>query len=129
MLDAGYPLSDVTAALCERWGLGVTVLPMTDERCETHVVVDLDGARRAIHFQEWWVRHRAALRQRAVCVRMPVILFVRASRKWSLSGAALNRRNLLLGNRNGLCQVKSSFRACHLGISRRSQQEGWLCQR
>jgi LPPG:FO 2-phospho-L-lactate transferase len=61
MLDAGYPLSDVTAALCERWQPGVRLLPMSDERCETHVVVDLDGAKRAIHFQEWWIRHRAAL--------------------------------------------------------------------
>lgn len=62
MLDAGYPLSDVTAALCTRWKPGVTLLPMTDDRCETHVIVDgEDGRRRAIHFQEWWVRHRAAL--------------------------------------------------------------------
>jgi LPPG:FO 2-phospho-L-lactate transferase len=61
MLDAGYPLSDVTAALCRRWQPGVRLLPMTDDRCETHVVVDLDGGRRAIHFQEWWVRHRAGL--------------------------------------------------------------------
>jgi LPPG:FO 2-phospho-L-lactate transferase len=61
MLDAGYPLSDVTAALCKRWQPGIRLLPMTDERCETHVIVDLDGGRRAIHFQEWWVRHRAAL--------------------------------------------------------------------
>ncbi|PZS16270.1 MAG: 2-phospho-L-lactate transferase [Pseudonocardiales bacterium] len=61
MLDAGYSLTDVTAALCERWRPGVRLLPMSDERCETHVVVDLDGARRAIHFQEWWIRHHAAL--------------------------------------------------------------------
>jgi LPPG:FO 2-phospho-L-lactate transferase len=61
MLDAGFPLSAVTAALCERWQPGVTLLPMTDERCETHVVVELDGARRAIHFQEWWIKHHAAL--------------------------------------------------------------------
>jgi LPPG:FO 2-phospho-L-lactate transferase len=61
MLDAGYPLSDVTAALCERWHPGVRLLPMTDDRCETHVVVDIDGTRRAIHFQEWWVRYRASL--------------------------------------------------------------------
>jgi LPPG:FO 2-phospho-L-lactate transferase len=62
MLDAGYPLSDVTAALADRWQPGVTVLPMSDQRVETHVVVDdPDGGRRtAIHFQEWWVRHRAA---------------------------------------------------------------------
>jgi LPPG:FO 2-phospho-L-lactate transferase len=61
MLDAGYSLSDVTAALCARWRPGVTIVPMTDERCETHVIVELDGARRAVHFQEWWVRHRAEL--------------------------------------------------------------------
>lgn len=62
MLAAGYPLSDVTAALCQRWQTGVRLLPMTDERCETHVVVAGDnGGRRAIHFQEWWVRHRAGL--------------------------------------------------------------------
>lgn len=72
MLDAGYPLSAVTEALCARWldgvdgrgGPPVRLLPMTDDRVETHVVVDEDGGdahpprggRRAIHFQEWWVR-------------------------------------------------------------------------
>jgi LPPG:FO 2-phospho-L-lactate transferase len=61
MLDAGYSLSDVTAALCERWQPGATLVPMTDDRCETHVVVELAGRRRAVHFQEWWVKHRAAL--------------------------------------------------------------------
>jgi LPPG:FO 2-phospho-L-lactate transferase len=63
MLDAGYPLSAVTAALATRWQPGITVLPMSDQRVETHVVVaDPDTGRpQAIHFQEWWVRHRAAL--------------------------------------------------------------------
>jgi LPPG:FO 2-phospho-L-lactate transferase len=63
MLAAGYPLSAVTAALCARWEPGVTLLPMSDDRLETHVVVDGDepGTRRAIHFQEWWIRHRAEL--------------------------------------------------------------------
>jgi LPPG:FO 2-phospho-L-lactate transferase len=61
MLDAGYPLSDVTAALCERWQPGVTLLPMTDQRCETHVVIETEDGRKAIHFQEWWIKHRAAL--------------------------------------------------------------------
>jgi LPPG:FO 2-phospho-L-lactate transferase len=61
MLAAGYPLSAVTAALCDRWQPGVTMLPSTDDRLETHVVVDLDGERRAIHFQEWWVRYRGDL--------------------------------------------------------------------
>ncbi len=65
MLRAGYPLSDVTAALCHRWRPGVTLLPVTDDRVETHVVVDdpANGpkARKAIHFQEWWIRHKGEL--------------------------------------------------------------------
>ena len=63
MLRAGYPLSAITEALCDRWKPGVALLPMSDDRVETHVVVDLaqSGERRAIHFQEWWVRHRAKL--------------------------------------------------------------------
>ncbi|WP_283956384.1 2-phospho-L-lactate transferase [Blastococcus sp. CCUG 61487] len=63
MLDAGYPLSAVTAALAARWQPGVTLLPMSDQRVETHVVVPdpETGRPRAIHFQEWWVRHRAEL--------------------------------------------------------------------
>jgi len=65
MLDAGYPLSAVTEALCVRWRPGVRLLPMSDDRVETHVIVADPGgdgaARQALHFQEWWVRHRAAL--------------------------------------------------------------------
>lgn len=92
MLNAGYPLSAVTEALCTRWQPGVRMLPATDDRLETHVIVsdpdpdpdpaavaaaaaadggaarDLDAAgrsgppgQRAIHFQEWWVRHRGGL--------------------------------------------------------------------
>src|SRR5690349_14155366 len=61
MLDAGYPLSAVTEALCHRWQPGVRLLPATDDRMETHVVVSTDGQQRAVHFQEWGVRHRAAI--------------------------------------------------------------------
>jgi LPPG:FO 2-phospho-L-lactate transferase len=63
MLRAGYPLSDITTALCHRWRPGVTLLPATDDRVETHVVIDDPEtgpkARKAIHFQEWWIRHKA----------------------------------------------------------------------
>ncbi len=61
MLRAGYPLSAVTAALCDRWNPGATLLPASDDRSETHVVITdpQTGDRRAIHFQEWWVRYRA----------------------------------------------------------------------
>ncbi|PZG35451.1 2-phospho-L-lactate transferase [Spongiactinospora gelatinilytica] len=61
MLAAGYPLSAVTEALCARWQPGVRLLPMSDERAETHVVIEDDQGRRAIHFQEWWVRLRASV--------------------------------------------------------------------
>jgi LPPG:FO 2-phospho-L-lactate transferase len=61
----GYRLSAVTEALCARWFADLAVptrlLPMTDDRVETHVVVEDEEGRRAIHFQEWWVRYRAAL--------------------------------------------------------------------
>lgn len=69
-LAAGYSLSEVTAALCTRWQPGVQLLPMSDDRAETHVVVDdpngaMDDSGRplqiAIHFQEWWIRYRATL--------------------------------------------------------------------
>ena len=43
MLDAGYPLSAVTEALCARWQPGVRLLPMTDDRVETHVVIEDDA--------------------------------------------------------------------------------------
>lgn len=61
MTAAGYGLAQVTEALCARWQPGARLLPMTEDRFETHVVVEIDGRRRAIHFQEWWVRYRATL--------------------------------------------------------------------
>ncbi len=69
MLNAGFDLTDVTEALCRRWAPGVRLLPVTDDRSETHVIVAdeahggavEDAPRKAIHFQEWWVRYRAQI--------------------------------------------------------------------
>ena len=61
MLAAGYRLSEVTRALCERWQPGVTLVPMTDDQVETHVVIEDEAGQRAIHFQEWWIRLRACV--------------------------------------------------------------------
>ncbi|AQA16317.1 MULTISPECIES: 2-phospho-L-lactate transferase [Streptomyces] len=68
MLGAGYPLSAVTEALCARWQPGVRLLPMTDDRVETHVLIDdPEGeGRKAVHFQEYWVRLRASVPAHAV---------------------------------------------------------------
>jgi LPPG:FO 2-phospho-L-lactate transferase len=68
MLDAGYPLSAVTEALCDRWRPGVRLLPMTDDRVETHVVIEDEAGRRAVHFQEWWVRLHAEVPARSIAV-------------------------------------------------------------
>ncbi|MFC8718148.1 2-phospho-L-lactate transferase [Kitasatospora sp. NPDC057198] len=66
MLAAGYPLSAVTEALCDRWQPGVRLLPMSDDRVETHVrITDADGPR-VVHFQEYWVRLHAAVEAEAI---------------------------------------------------------------
>ena len=57
----------MTEALCRRWltptyGDGVRLLPMSDDRVETHVAItdpDSPSGRRVVHFQEYWVKLRA----------------------------------------------------------------------
>jgi LPPG:FO 2-phospho-L-lactate transferase len=83
MLRAGLPLSAATRALSERWQPGVILLPMTDDRVETHVTLadaadgtdggntargagGAGGVRRTVHFQEWWVRMHAAVPAAAI---------------------------------------------------------------
>jgi LPPG:FO 2-phospho-L-lactate transferase len=61
MLSAGLPLSAATRQLCERWQPGVTLLPMTDDDVQTHVLIDDEAGQRTVHFQEWWVRLHAAV--------------------------------------------------------------------
>jgi LPPG:FO 2-phospho-L-lactate transferase len=60
LLAEGMPLSEVTQVLCARWRPGVRLIPMSDDRIETHVLLD-DADRSTVHFQEWWVRHHAAI--------------------------------------------------------------------
>ena len=73
MLGLGYTLSQVTEALCARWQPGLRLLPMSDDPIETHVVIDDPDAgpgdedtRKAIHFQEWWIRLHAAVPARQI---------------------------------------------------------------
>lgn len=57
-LRSGLTPSEVSMRLQERWPLGVTLHPATDDEVDTYVVT-AGGDR--MHFQEWWTRHRAAL--------------------------------------------------------------------
>ncbi len=66
MLSSGATLSEATRRLCERWGPGVILLPMSDDRVETHVAIDDGTGPRSVHFQEWWVRMRAAVPAREI---------------------------------------------------------------
>jgi LPPG:FO 2-phospho-L-lactate transferase len=57
-LREAVTLSEVVRRLCARWPIGVTLLPASDDPVETWVRL-ADGRR--VHFQEWWVRLRAAV--------------------------------------------------------------------
>ncbi|MCS5736192.1 2-phospho-L-lactate transferase [Herbiconiux daphne] len=58
-LRDGLRLTEATARLAERWNPGVTLLPMSDQPVETHVAIEVDGQRKIVHFEEWWVKYRA----------------------------------------------------------------------
>ncbi len=60
-LGEGAPLSTVTVEVAAAWGVGVSVLPMTDERVETRMDIAGEGE---IGFQDYFVRraHSVAVR-------------------------------------------------------------------
>ncbi|WP_290803512.1 2-phospho-L-lactate transferase [Herbiconiux sp.] len=60
-LRDGLTLTEATARLAERWPLGIRLLPMSDQPIETHVDILVDGKRRIVHFEEWWVKYRAGV--------------------------------------------------------------------
>ncbi len=66
-LRQGAPLSTVTGEITRAWGLGLTVLPVTDDRVETRVTLAGDpGAGTEIGFQEYFVQRRHDVPIRAV---------------------------------------------------------------
>jgi LPPG:FO 2-phospho-L-lactate transferase len=58
----GMTLSEVTRRVCARFGVGARLLPVSDDRIETRIdCTDHDtGGQLDLHFQEYWVRRRAA---------------------------------------------------------------------
>lgn len=62
-LAEGADLTTVTAEIVQAWGLGFTVLPVTNDRLRTYVTTDVEGE---ISFQEYFVRLQHAVSVTAV---------------------------------------------------------------
>jgi LPPG:FO 2-phospho-L-lactate transferase len=65
-LRDGAPLSAVTAEIAAAWGLGLRLVPMTDDRVETRVTIDVGAAPAEVGFQDYFVGRRHAVPVRAV---------------------------------------------------------------
>ena len=57
MLRRGLSLTEATALLCERMGIGARVLPM----CDSSVTSCIDTAEGLLHFQEYWVGRKGTI--------------------------------------------------------------------
>lgn len=58
LLNSGVALSEIVKLQCAKWGINLNLMPATNDFVQTQVHL-IDGTQ--IHFQEWWVKHRAAL--------------------------------------------------------------------
>ena len=77
-MGEGAPLSQVTAEITGRWGLSVRILPMSDDRVETRVLVRADdGATEDLAFQDYFVGRRHSVG--VVAVRFAGIEAARAA--------------------------------------------------
>jgi LPPG:FO 2-phospho-L-lactate transferase len=57
LLADGVPLSEITARIAARFGVGARLLPVSDDRIETRIgCTGPDGRALDLHFQEYWVR-------------------------------------------------------------------------
>jgi LPPG:FO 2-phospho-L-lactate transferase len=59
LLREGATLSEATRTIAERFGVRSRLLPMSDDRVTTRIVVDDAGSERDVHFQDYWVRRGA----------------------------------------------------------------------
>ena len=62
LLATGVPLSEATARIAARFGVAARLLPATDDPVQTRIdaVDHRTGEPLDLHFQEYWVRRRAA---------------------------------------------------------------------
>ncbi|MGZ4138380.1 MAG: 2-phospho-L-lactate transferase [Actinomycetota bacterium] len=69
LMSSGASLHEATARLTERFGLEIRLLPMTDDPVFTSIRVRTADGDHEMHFQEYWVRHRAAIDALAVTLQ------------------------------------------------------------
>ncbi|MBP2132897.1 LPPG:FO 2-phospho-L-lactate transferase [Methanomicrobium sp. W14] len=55
LLREGKTLTEATSELCRRLGVSANILPM----CDTEITTNILTEKGLIHFQEYWVKHRA----------------------------------------------------------------------
>lgn len=65
-LARGFTLTEVTAQLARRYGVGTRIVPMSDDPVRTFVQAEIDGASDWLPFQDWFVRLRCEPRVRAL---------------------------------------------------------------
>jgi len=63
-LAEGATLAEVTAEITRAWGLGLRLLPMSNDRVQTHITLRANDS--TISFQEWFVGQRHATAVSAV---------------------------------------------------------------
>lgn len=57
LLAEGVPLSEITARIAARFGVGARLIPVSDDRIETRIeCLGPHGETLDLHFQEYWVR-------------------------------------------------------------------------
>lgn len=66
LLAEGATLSEVTARVAARFGIGAPLLPMSDDPVTTRITVVADGEELDLHFQEYWVGRGARDEVKAV---------------------------------------------------------------
>ena len=67
-LSEGAKLDEITSEIAQAWGLGLRVLPMTNDRVETRITLR-DQPQESIGFQNWFVGQRHATAVSSVAFR------------------------------------------------------------
>ena len=119
-LAAGATLSEVTAELAEKLGVGIEVVPATDDKLRTLVhIQEVDSSQKTLRFQEYFVQRRTE--PRVIGIRYAL------DTRCSISAGALRAlhqsRALIIAPSNPILSIAPMFEICGFGdliTSRRS---------